>query len=62
MVAAPRGAGSQRRQERAPRIIGPPMTLNAALVIPALNEVGVIGDLVRRVPPGTVREVIVVDN
>ena len=38
------------------------MTLNAALVIPALNEAGVIGDLVRRVPPGTVREVIVVDN
>lgn len=38
------------------------MTLNATLVIPALNEAGVIGDLVRRVPPGTVREVIVVDN
>lgn len=38
------------------------MTMNATLVIPALNEAGVIGDLVRRVPPGTVREVIVVDN
>jgi len=38
------------------------MTMNATLVIPALNEAGMIGDLVRRVPPGTVREVIVVDN
>jgi len=36
--------------------------MNATLVIPALNEAGVIGDVVRRVPPGTVREVIVVDN
>jgi hypothetical protein len=32
------------------------------LVIPALNEAAVIGGLVRRVPPGIVDEVIVVDN
>ena len=36
--------------------------MSATLVIPALNEAGAIGDLVRRVPPGAVREVIVVDN
>jgi len=36
--------------------------VNATLVIPALNEAGAIGDLVRRVPAGAVREVIVVDN
>ena len=36
--------------------------MNATLVIPALNEAGAIGDLVRRVPAGAVREVIVVDN
>lgn len=36
--------------------------MNAALVIPALNEADVIGSLVRRVPPGSVTEVIVVDN
>ena len=36
--------------------------MNATLVIPALNEAGAIGDLVRRTPPGVVREVIVVDN
>jgi glycosyltransferase involved in cell wall biosynthesis len=36
--------------------------MNATLVIPALNEAGVIGDLVRRVPTGVVDEVIVVDN
>ena len=36
--------------------------MNVTLVIPALNEAGVIGALVRRVPAGTVREVIVVDN
>ena len=33
-----------------------------ALVIPALDEATVIGDVVRRVPPGVVSEVIVVDN
>jgi glycosyltransferase involved in cell wall biosynthesis len=38
------------------------LTMNATLVIPALNEAGAIGDLVRRVPAGAVREVIVVDN
>lgn len=36
--------------------------MNVTLVIPALDEAGVIGDLVRRVPGGHVREVIVVDN
>jgi glycosyltransferase involved in cell wall biosynthesis len=36
--------------------------MKATLVIPALNEAGVIGNLVRRVPPGIVGEVIVVDN
>jgi glycosyltransferase involved in cell wall biosynthesis len=36
--------------------------MNVSLVIPALDEAGVIGALVRRVPRGVVREVIVVDN
>jgi len=36
--------------------------MNVTVVIPALNEAGMIGQLVRRVPPGVVREVIVVDN
>ena len=36
--------------------------MKATLVIPALDEAAVIGDLVRRVPSGVVREVIVVDN
>ena len=36
--------------------------MNTSLIIPALNEADVIGRLVRRVPPGLVREVIVVDN
>jgi glycosyltransferase involved in cell wall biosynthesis len=36
--------------------------MNVTLVIPALDEAGVIGDVVRRVPPGVVDEVIVVDN
>lgn len=36
--------------------------MNVTLVIPALDEAGVIGDLVRRVPVGHVREVLVVDN
>src|SRR2546426_4793545 len=36
--------------------------MNVTLVIPALDEAGVIGDLVRRVPPGVVNDVIVVDN
>ncbi len=34
----------------------------AALIIPALDEAGVIGALLARVPPGLVAEVIVVDN
>src|SRR5262249_8832089 len=34
----------------------------AALVIPALDEAAAIGEVVRRVPPGVVSEVIVVDN
>jgi glycosyltransferase involved in cell wall biosynthesis len=36
--------------------------MKVTLVIPALDEAAVIGDLVRRVPPGMVCEVIVVDN
>src|SRR5438034_4831569 len=32
------------------------------LVIPALNEAGIIGPLISRIPPETVDEVIVVDN
>jgi glycosyltransferase involved in cell wall biosynthesis len=32
------------------------------LIIPALNEAGIIGPLISRIPPGTVDEVIVVDN
>jgi glycosyltransferase involved in cell wall biosynthesis len=36
--------------------------MNVTLVIPALDEAGVIGDLVRRVPPGVINDVIVVDN
>jgi len=33
-----------------------------SLVIPALNEVDVIGPLLSRIPPGVVDEVVVVDN
>ena len=33
-----------------------------ALIVPALNEAAVVGDLVRRVPRDAVEEVIVVDN
>jgi len=36
--------------------------VNVAVVVPALNEAVAIGGLVRRVPPGLVAEVIVVDN
>jgi glycosyltransferase involved in cell wall biosynthesis len=36
--------------------------LRATLVIPALDEAAVIGDLVRRVPREAVAEVVVVDN
>jgi glycosyltransferase involved in cell wall biosynthesis len=36
--------------------------MTAALVIPALDEAAVIGDVVGAVPPGLVTEVIVVDN
>lgn len=36
--------------------------MNVTVVIPALNEAAAIGGLVRRVPPGLVKEVIVVDN
>ena len=42
--------------------IRPETAMNVTLVIPALNEAGVIGDVVRRIPAGAVREVIVVDN
>jgi len=37
-------------------------TAKSCLVIPALNEAAVIGDVVRRVPAGVVAEVLVVDN
>ena len=37
-------------------------TVKSCLVIPALNEAAVIGDVVRRVPAGVVAEVLVVDN
>jgi glycosyltransferase involved in cell wall biosynthesis len=36
--------------------------MKAVLVIPALNEAAVVGDLVRRTPRETIAEVIVVDN
>lgn len=36
--------------------------MQAALIIPALDEAVVIGDVVRRVPRATISEVIVVDN
>jgi glycosyltransferase involved in cell wall biosynthesis len=36
--------------------------MKAILIVPALNEAAVIGDLVRRVPRGAVAEVVVVDN
>ena len=34
----------------------------SCLVIPALNEAAVIGDVIRRVPAGVVADVVVVDN
>jgi glycosyltransferase involved in cell wall biosynthesis len=40
----------------------PGARLRAALIIPALDEAAAIGDVVARVPPGAVAEVIVVDN
>src|SRR6266545_6183436 len=36
--------------------------MRTTLIIPALNEAGIIGPLVSRIPPGIVDEVIVVDN
>jgi len=36
--------------------------MKAVLIIPALNEAAVVGDLVRRTPRDTIAEVIVVDN
>jgi glycosyltransferase involved in cell wall biosynthesis len=36
--------------------------MKAVLIIPALNEAAVVGDLVRRAPRDTVADVIVVDN
>jgi glycosyltransferase involved in cell wall biosynthesis len=36
--------------------------VRATLVIPALDEAAVIGELVRRVPRGAVTEIVVVDN
>jgi glycosyltransferase involved in cell wall biosynthesis len=43
-------------------MIGPGSTVKSCLVIPALNEAVVIGDVVRRVPAGVVADVVVVDN
>ena len=36
--------------------------MKAVLIVPALNEAAVVGDLVRRVPHDAVAEVVVVDN
>jgi glycosyltransferase involved in cell wall biosynthesis len=36
--------------------------MRASLIIPALNEAAVIGDVVASVPPGLVAEIVVVDN
>ena len=36
--------------------------MKAVLIVPALNEAAVVGDLVRRVPRDVIAEVIVVDN
>src|SRR5262249_27615328 len=36
--------------------------MNAVLIVPALNEAAVIGELIGRVPRGTVTEIMVVDN
>ncbi len=36
--------------------------MKIAVVIPAFNEAQVIGDVVRAVPPGSVEEIVVVDN
>ena len=36
--------------------------MKGVLIIPALNEAAVVGDLVRRTPRNTIAEVIVVDN
>ena len=36
--------------------------MKAVLIVPALNEATVVGELVRRVPRDVVDEVIVVDN
>src|SRR5690349_16406871 len=36
--------------------------MKAVLIVPALNEAAVVGELVRRVPRNVVDEVIVVDN
>jgi glycosyltransferase involved in cell wall biosynthesis len=36
--------------------------MKAVLIVPALNEAAVVGDLVRRVPRDAVAEVVVVDN
>ena len=36
--------------------------MKAVLIVPALNEAAVVGDLVRRTPRDIIAEVIVVDN
>lgn len=36
--------------------------MKAVLIVPALNEAAVVGDLVRRVPRDAIAEVVVVDN
>ena len=39
-----------------------PSRMKAVLIVPALNEAAVVGDLVRRTPRDVIAEVIVVDN
>ena len=36
--------------------------MKAVLIVPALNEAAIVGDLVRRTPRDTIAEVTVVDN
>src|SRR5262249_57897543 len=58
--ARQRGRSPEARERVHDR--GHGMLTTTTLIIPALDEAGAIGDLVRRVPAGIVREVIVVDN
>jgi len=61
-------AGDRRRREAPGSRLAPELTgrrqsgMKAVLIIRALNEAAVVGDLVRRTPRDTIAEVIVVDN